>query len=114
MAKAHVYAEFAEAARFELEPVAVPDNALRAPEVAAAKTLADKMQAWATETRTVLPADVLTVLPALEHGDSSALLAREQVAIRELLDQPTPEPLPLTAAQARDLFVVEPLGSEVA
>lgn len=85
LAKAHVYAEFAEAARFELEPVAVPDTALRAPEVAAARTLAEKVTAWANETRTVLPADVLALLPALEHGDAEILLAREREAADALL-----------------------------
>lgn len=92
MAKAHVYAEFAEAARFELELVAVPDTALRAPEVAAARTTAEKVQAWATETKTVFPADVLAVLPALEHGDTFTLLASEREMADALLGVDDKEP----------------------
>jgi DNA repair exonuclease SbcCD nuclease subunit len=85
-AKAHLFAEFAEAKRFELELIAVPDTALRAPEVAAARTLAEKVAAWATETHTVLPVDVLAALPALEHGDADTVIAGEQVAMAELLE----------------------------
>jgi hypothetical protein len=64
-ARAHVLAEFADAKRLDLELVAVPDGGLRAPEVAAAKTLADKLAAWATEVKVVLPAHVLEALAAL-------------------------------------------------
>ena len=45
-----VSAAFAGARRLELDPVAVPDQALRAPEVAAASTLEDKLVAWADLT----------------------------------------------------------------
>jgi hypothetical protein len=66
---------FKDAARLELEPVAIPDRALRAPEVAAAKTLADKLRAWADLNQTVATDSVLQKLAALEHGDATSVLA---------------------------------------
>lgn len=42
-----IKARFAGARRIEVEPIAVPDRALRAPEVVEAKTIDEKLRAWA-------------------------------------------------------------------
>lgn len=91
MAKATILAEFAEASRLELEMVAVVDDALRSPAVAAAKTLAEKLEAWGTESRVVVPAALVELLPALEHADSEALIAAERAAADAVLNPPVIE-----------------------
>lgn len=81
-----IRAPFAGAARLELEPVAVPDRALRAPEVAAAVTLAEKLGAWSRLNGSVnASASVLQKLAALEHQDATAVLSAvaTQVAVLE-------------------------------
>ncbi len=72
---------FAEAEDFEFEPVCVPDRAVRAPEVAAARTLAEKIQAWATVTGTVLPETALMKLALLETTDPDALVTQVEEAL---------------------------------
>jgi hypothetical protein len=66
---------FEAAARLEVEPVAVPDRALRAPEVAAAHTLADKIGAWAKLSGATVTDGVLTKLARLEHIEPVVLLS---------------------------------------
>jgi DNA repair exonuclease SbcCD nuclease subunit len=88
-AKAHIYAEFAGAARFELELVLVRESALRAPAVAAAKTMPEKIEAWARETGTVLPEAVIRHLAIVEHGDLTVLVAEEKELMDSLLEEPT-------------------------
>ena len=66
---------FKEAARLEIEPIAVPDRGLRAPEVQAAKTLSDKLGAWARLNHTVTPEGVYEKLAALEHDEAGSVLA---------------------------------------
>jgi DNA repair exonuclease SbcCD nuclease subunit len=73
LSAARVYAEFAEAARLEVEPIAVPDRALRAPEVAAARTLAEKLAAY-QQVQELVPS-VAEKLAALEHADPLAVLS---------------------------------------
>lgn len=70
-----ILANFAECRRLQLELVAVPDRALRAPAVASAQTLAEKVAAWAEATGTLLPADLTARLQALQTQDAEALLA---------------------------------------
>jgi hypothetical protein len=48
---------------------------VRAPEVAAARTLADKVQAWATVTGATLPETALVKLALLETIDADTLVA---------------------------------------
>ncbi len=76
LSEAQVLAAFAEAARLEVEPIAVPDRALRSPEVAAARTLAEKLAAYLQMP--ALPPSLAEKLAALEHQDTVALLARMQ------------------------------------
>lgn len=79
LSDAIVLAEFAEAARLEVEPIAVPDRELRAPEVAAARTLAEKLAAY-QKVDALAPA-VAEKLAALEHGDPIVVLANLQAAL---------------------------------
>ena len=67
---------FPGALRLDLEPVAVPDRALRAPEVAAATTLPEKVDAWSRlNGGSNVPASVLQKLATLEHGDATSVLS---------------------------------------
>ncbi len=77
---------FSSAERLQLEPVAIPDRALRAPEVASAKTLREKVDAWARlNGGTAVPATVCDKLARLEHDDAAQLLTEvaNQVAAVE-------------------------------
>jgi len=76
LSAARVLAEFAEADRLEVEPVAVPDRSVRAPEVAAAHTLAEKLAAY--QQMPTLPTSLAEKLTSLEHDDATTLLARVQ------------------------------------
>jgi hypothetical protein len=66
---------FEGALRLEVEPVAVPDRALRAPEVAAAHTLAAKVAAWASFSGATVSDGVPNKLAQLEHQDATATLS---------------------------------------
>jgi hypothetical protein len=71
-----VRAQFAGAARLELEPVAIPDRGLRSEEVAAAKTLAEKIDAWSRANGgSNVAATVLQKLADLEHRDGPDVLS---------------------------------------
>jgi DNA repair exonuclease SbcCD nuclease subunit len=74
ISEARVLAEFADALRFEREPIAIPDRTLRAPEVAAARTMAEKIVAWCNVTGVVASDSVLAKLALLEHRDPTLLL----------------------------------------
>ncbi len=92
--RGEILATFADAAHLELEPVAQPDRALRAPAVAAAKTLPDKLRAWADlNPGTVVTDRVLAKLVQAE-GDPTVLLADLQ-ALADALVTPAPTPAPL-------------------
>lgn len=82
---ASVRIPFEAALRLEVEPVAVPDRALRAPEVAAARTLPAKVQAWADISGATVTDGVLAKLALLEHGDPTQTLSAvaNQVAALE-------------------------------
>lgn len=86
LAMAQVHAEFAEALRLEVEPIAVPDRELRAPAVALARTLPEKLAAYGgVEALT----DTMTAkLAALEHGDQQQILndVRARLALLETGD----------------------------
>jgi DNA repair exonuclease SbcCD nuclease subunit len=74
-ARAHIYATYAEAARLEVELVALPDRQIRAPQVAAAKSLGDKIVAWAELEGVTVTEGLRQKLAELEHGDATVLLA---------------------------------------
>lgn len=67
---------FEGAAHLQLEPVAIPDRALRAPEVASAKTLREKVDAWArVNGGRAVPATMCDKLARLEHDEPTQLLS---------------------------------------
>jgi len=76
-------APFAGADRIDLEPIAVPDTQVRAPQVAAARTLADKLSAWAELNGATLAPSVIEKLAALERGDAATLILQAAQAPRE-------------------------------
>lgn len=76
--EARVLAEFAEAAKLVLEPIAVPDRALRAPAVVEATTLAAKVEAWAGVAGVTTTEPLMDKLAALEHTDPTVLVAETQ------------------------------------
>ena len=76
---APIYAEFAEALRLQVEPIAVPDRALRAPKVAEAKTLAEKVAAY-QQVDQLEPA-LLDKLATLEQLDSTLVLTNLQARL---------------------------------
>jgi hypothetical protein len=80
--KAKLLAEFAEASLVQFDPIPEKDHALRAPEVAAAKTLADKVAAWCAIGGTVAGDGVLFKLGKLETCDPVAVIenARDYAA----------------------------------
>lgn len=84
MAQPQILADFAEA-KLTIDPVCEPDNALRAPEVIAARTLAEKVAAWAKVTGTVLPDLVLDKLALLERATPDDVLAQVRREVAALL-----------------------------
>jgi len=83
--KALVSEPFAEAALLTLDPIAIPDRALRAPEVAAAKTLPEKITAWCAIAGAVASAGALMKLGALEQRAPEQLLALVKHDVDEIV-----------------------------
>lgn len=83
LAMAQVHAEFAEALRLEVEPLAVMDRDVRNPAVALARTLPDKLAAYAGTEH--LAESIAAKLALLEHGDQQQILndVRAQLALLE-------------------------------
>jgi hypothetical protein len=78
--KAKLLAEFAEASLLQFDPIAEKDHALRAPEVAAARTLPEKITAWSAIAGTVASEGVLQKLALLEHESPEAVVAATKCA----------------------------------
>lgn len=77
---------FAGARRVEYEPVAVPDRGLRAPEVAAARTLPEKVAAWAAINGTVLTDETSEKLSLLSSGDPETVLSQVAQHVAALVE----------------------------
>lgn len=92
LSTAMVLAEFAEALRLEVEPIAVPDRALRSPAVAAARTLPEKVAAYC-QVEQLAPA-VAAKLGRLEHAEPVQILTDVQ---RDLRAIETPEEVTVAA-----------------
>jgi hypothetical protein len=75
---------FATALRLDVEPMAVPDRALRAPAVAEAKTLADKVRAWGETVGLPTTDALLDKLAKLEHADAAHLIITMQQELAAL------------------------------
>jgi hypothetical protein len=76
---------FATALRLDVEPMAVPDRALRAPAVAEAKTLADKVRAWGEVVGLPTTDALLDKLAKLEHADPAQLIITAQQELAALI-----------------------------
>lgn len=84
IARAQLSADFAEVAHLELEPVAVPDRAVRAPEVAAATTTADKLRAYCALSGVDVSDGVVEKLAALETREAAEVLAALEQRLQQL------------------------------
>lgn len=82
-AEARILAEFADASHLEIEPVAVPDRAVRAPEVAAAQTTADKLRAYCALSGLEVSDGVLAKLARLETEDAAAVAAAVEMFLTQ-------------------------------
>lgn len=65
---------FVGAAALKVEPIAVPDRALRAPEVVAARTLSAKVEAWSRHAGVTVTDAVMAKLARLEQTDPQELV----------------------------------------
>lgn len=84
-AKARIEAAIGPCKRLEIELIAVPDRALRAPAVAAARTLRDKVKAWADVTGVVPTESVLKKLATIEFAGEEELTAALERELHGLL-----------------------------
>jgi hypothetical protein len=73
---------FVGALRLKVEGVAIPDRELRAPEVAAAKTLPEKLAAMRKQD--ALPVSIAEKLAWLERADADRLLVDVAARIRSI------------------------------
>ena len=78
---------FLDARRLKVEPVAIPDRAVRAPAVAAAFTLADKVAAWADVVGVTPAPSLVAKLALLEHTPPETLLAQVQAELDAVEEQ---------------------------
>ena len=76
-ARERVRQEFAAARRFEFEPVAVTDRALRAPEVISALTLDAKLRAWAKLTDVAWSEEVARCADRLQQSEDADVVAAD-------------------------------------
>lgn len=74
-------APFSGARRLQLEPVAVPDRDVRAPQVAAQRTLAGKVTAYLETDGRVASAGLLAKLVTLEQRDEDAIRMDAQALV---------------------------------
>lgn len=81
----------------QTEPVAIPDRALRAPEVATARTLREKVEAWGRVNNLSLPTSAVgEKLASLELGDAASVLSAIATEIAEL-EKPGGQEVPRAA-----------------
>lgn len=76
---------YLEGATVTFEPVAVPDRSVRAPEVAAAQTTAEKLAAYATHAGLEVTNGVLAKLATLENQEPAAVLGLLDERLRALV-----------------------------
>lgn len=90
-----VRAGFREAHSLTLDPVAVPDRALRAPAVARATTLAEKLIAWAEVNGEAVDAAALDRLALLDTPDRDRVLTALRTRLAAM--EPQPDEVPCEA-----------------
>lgn len=84
-AKARIESAIGPCKRLEIELIAVPDRALRAPAVAAARSLQDKLKAWADVTGVVATTSVLKKAATIEFAGEEELTAALERELQSLL-----------------------------
>ncbi len=97
MGQPQVLADFAHASRLSIEPVCEVDRGLRAPEVAAAKTLLDKLVAWCHVNGLEPPDGLAEAVAALEHQEPEKVLADFTLRMEGLVRPQVEEPAEVTA-----------------
>lgn len=75
--------EFADAALVQYEYIAIPDRAVRAPEVAAERTFEGKARAWAAYNGTTLSHSLIAKLHTIANGDAQQFLAELAARLTE-------------------------------
>lgn len=75
-AKARLSRMFGRARRLEIELIAVPERALRAPEIVGARTLDEKLRAWARLTETTWSADIERCAALLQAENADEMIAQ--------------------------------------
>ena len=82
VAKAQLLADFADAAHFEIEPVAIAEQSVRAPEIARATTTVEKLGEWCRLSGVATSEGVLAKLARLEAPDRDAILVDLEARLR--------------------------------
>lgn len=105
--RAQVLATFADAKHLELEPIAIRERAARAPEVAAAMTLPDKVSTFVRMSGIAWTPALEAKLAALQEVDGAAFLTNVQRAVLSdrKIDLQKPEQPSSAAAPAERLQV---------
>ncbi len=78
--------KFKAARRLEIEPVVIPNRPLRAPEVMAAQTLDEKLQAWAQVSGVAWSAEIATCADRLQAGEPDAVVADVTARLERIAD----------------------------
>lgn len=81
LTRAEILATFKGADRVELEPVATAEREVRAPQVMAAQSLAEKVAAWAEVAGIETSAGVLDKLALIEMADAETVIAGLQASL---------------------------------
>lgn len=85
--KVQVTEAFAAARRLQIEPVCEIDRGLRSPEVAAAKTLPEKVVAWCEVNGEEVPAHLEAAIGALETRPADVIVAEFRARMNALLKE---------------------------
>lgn len=98
--RAPIHATFAQATHVELEPIGVRERAARAPEVAAAATLAEKVAAFVRLSGVAWTPALEAKLGALQQADGAAFLTDVQHTLeRRSISAPPPEAIDAEIAE---------------
>lgn len=82
VARAQLLADFADAAHLEIEPVAIPEQSVRAPEIARATTTVEKLGEWCRLAGVATSEGVLAKLSRLEAPDRAVILVELEARLR--------------------------------
>lgn len=85
--KSQVVEAFAHVAKLQIEPICEADRGLRAPEVAAAKTLPEKLRAWCEANGEAVPEDLEAAVGDLETKPADVVIAEFRSRMNALLQE---------------------------